>query len=506
MTPAARRLLVASLMCATVMYTLDTTIANVALPHMQGSVQASQEQIAWVLTSYIVLSAIVTPLTGFLAQRFGQRRLLLSCVGGFTVASMACGLATSLPELVAFRMLQGAFGAGLVPISQIVLLQVYAREQYGSATAVWGMGIMVGPILGPTLGGWLTEMYGWRWVFFINLPVGILAMIGLAAAVPRDRDLKPKSFDALGYGLLAIAIACFQMCLDRGNGEDWFASTEIQLTAFGSVLFLYMFVAHSMTAPRPFFERALFRDHNFVVGALLIFALGLMMLSTMVLMPGFLEQLQGYPVSTVGWLLAPRGVGTMLTMFVVGKVTNRVDARWLAGVGIVLIAVSMLQAAAFNIDVGWEAVAFSGFVQGLGMGLTFVPITTAAFMTLAPELRAEGSALFSLLRNLGASVGISIVVTLLSRDLQANQARLVEHLGTFDEAKWRLAEEVAGSTMAPQLLAAEVQRQAASIAYINEFAVMIVVTVVAFPLLFLMRPPAREQARRAAAAPVAAAD
>ncbi|MBP6513652.1 MAG: DHA2 family efflux MFS transporter permease subunit [Steroidobacteraceae bacterium] len=493
MTPAARRLLIASLMLATVIYTLDTTIANVALPHMQGSMQASHEQIAWVLTSYIVVSAIVTPLTGFLSQRFGQRRLLLLCVGGFTVASMLCGLATTLPQIVVCRMLQGAFGAGLVPISQTVLLSVYPREHYGSATAIWGMGIMVGPILGPTLGGWLTEMYGWRWVFFINLPVGVLALVGIAASIPRDRPDRVKVFDGLGYGLLALAIGAFQLCIDRGNREDWFDSTEIRLTAFASVLFLYMFVVHSLSSPNPFLDRALFRDRNFVVGATLIFALGLMMLSTMVLMPGFLETLQGYPVSTVGWLLAPRGVGTMLTMFLVARLTHRIDARLLAGAGLGFIAISMLQMASFNAEVGWKAVAWSGFVQGLGMGLTFVPVTTAAFMTLEPRLRAEASALFSLLRNLGAGIGISVVVTLLARDLQANQARLVEHLGVFDGGKWLGAEDVVGTTLAPHLLAAEVQRQAASIAYANEFVVMIVVTAVALPLLLLMRIPRREE-------------
>jgi DHA2 family multidrug resistance protein len=500
LTTARRGLLVASTMLATIIYTLDTTIANVALPHMQGSLQASQDQIAWVLTSYIVVSAIATPLAGFLAVRYGRRNMLIGCVAGFTIASMACGIATSLTEMVLFRMAQGAFGAGLIPLSQAALLDAYPRERHGRATAMWGMGVMVGPILGPTLGGYLTDMYDWRWVFFINVPVGALALAGILASVSgEDRD-RARPFDAFGFVLLALGIGLLQLCLDRGLGEDWFESGEILGELFFGLLLLYMFAVHTVTSARPFIERQLFTDRNFLVGLLLIFVMGSMLYATMVLLPPFLEQLQGYPVMIAGFLLAPRGVGTMISMFFVGRLIGRVDARILAAIGMSLMAASSWEMSRFSLDVSAQAVALSGFIQGLGLGMTFVPLTTIAFSTLEPRLRNEASVLFSLVRNIGSSVGISLVVTLLARSTQQNQSHIVESLGEFADWRWHLAHRAFGAD-APLLVMREVGRQANAIGYFNDFAMVMVLALGALPLLLLLRNPDRGATAPAATKP-----
>ena len=498
LTAGRRALLVASTMLATILYTLDTTIANVALPHMQGSLQASQDQIAWVLTSYIVVSAIATPLAGFLAVRHGRRNMLIACVAGFTLASMACGVATSLAEMVAFRMAQGAFGAGLIPLSQAALLDAYPRERHGRATAMWGMGVMVGPILGPTLGGYLTDVYDWRWVFFINVPFGALALAGILASVSgEDRD-RSRPFDAFGFVLLALGIGLLQLCLDRGLGQDWFDSGEIVGELFFGLLLLNMFAVHTATSTRPFFERQLFTDRNFLVGLLLIFVMGSMLYATMVLLPPFLEQLQGYPVMIAGFLLAPRGVGTMISMFFVGRLIGRVDARVLAAIGMSLMALSSWEMSHFSLEVPARAVALSGFIQGLGLGMTFVPLTTIAFSTLDARLRNEASVLFSLVRNIGSSVGISFVVTMLARSTQANQSRIVESLGEFAGWRWQLAQKAFGAD-SPALVMREVARQASAIGYFNDFALVMVLALGALPLLLLLRAPERSAATPASA-------
>ena len=323
--PLNRGMITISVMLATVMQVVDTTIVNVALPHMQGSMSATQDQISWVLTSYIVAAAIMTPLTGVLADRMGRRRLFGAAVIGFTLASMLCGAATSLTQLVVFRALQGALGASLVPLSQAVLLDTYPKEKHGSAMALWGMGVMVGPILGPTLGGYLTEYYSWRWAFYINLPVGILALLGIAAFVPEGAKSPKRGFDFFGFALLSISIGALQLMLDRGNALDWFDSAEVVLEAATAALAFYLFMVHMFTADKPFIEPGLFADRNFVAGVLLMFTVGVLLLATMALLPPFLQSLLGFPVITAGYVLAPRGVGTMLAMMIVGRIVGKVD-------------------------------------------------------------------------------------------------------------------------------------------------------------------------------------
>jgi MFS transporter, DHA2 family, multidrug resistance protein len=490
--PVHRGLVAISIMLATVMQVVDMTIVNVALPHMQGSMAATQDQISWVLTSYIVAAAIATPLSGVLAARVGRKRLMLWSIATFTVASMLCGRATSLEEIVVFRLLQGTAGASLVPLSQAVLLDTYPREKHGSAMALWGMGVMIGPILGPTLGGYLTEYYSWRWAFYINLPVGILALLGTAAFMTETARDTSRRFDVFGFAMLGLAIGALQLALDRGEQLDWFASHTIVAAVVISGLAMYMFLVHMFTAEKPFVEPGLFRDRNFSTGVFLMFTMGVLLFSTMALMPPFLQTLRGYPVITTGLLLAPRGLGTMVAMHFVGRLIGRVDTRWLLLFGFTLMAFSLWEMAAFNMEVGAWPIIHTGIVQGFGLGFVFVPLSAAAFSTLAPRYRNEGTAMFSLMRNIGSSVGISVVITILGRQTQINHAELASVLNPFRLSAlptalpriWDL-----GTSTGAQALNGEVTRQALMIGYLDDFRLMTYLTVLALPLLLLLRPP-----------------
>lgn len=483
-----------SVMLATIMQALDTTIANVALPHMQGAMGVTQDQIGWVLTSYIVAAAICMPLTGFLAARFGRRRLFIGAVIGFTLASMLCGAAQSLEQMVLFRLLQGVFGACLVPLSQAVLLDTWPRERHGSAMALWGMGVMVGPILGPSLGGWLTEYYNWRWVFYINLPFGLLAWFGLAAFVRETPIDRSRRFDLLGFALLGLGIGALQMLLDRGESLDWFASAEIVGEALLAALALYLFVAHIFTCEQPFIEPGLFRDRNFSVGLVFIFMIGVILLATMALLPPFLQNLMGYPVLDVGQLLASRGVGTMLAMMTVGRLAGRVDVRHLIFAGLLLTSLSLWEMTGFTTDVSGADIVRTGFTQGLGLGFIFVPLSTLTFATLAPRYRTEGTALFSLMRNIGSSIGISVVIGYLAQRTQINHAAFADFINPFSLALKRAGEAGVydlGTAAGLARLNGEVTRQAATLAYLQDFRLMMFITLAAMPLLLLLRAPGK---------------
>ncbi len=489
-----RGLVTVSVMLTTIIQALDTTIANVALPHMQGTMGATQDQISWVLTSYIVAAAICMPLTGFLTARLGRKRVFIASVIGFTVASMLCGAAQSLSQIVIFRLLQGVFGAALVPLSQAVLLDTYPRAKHGSAMAMWGVGVMVGPILGPTLGGWLTEYYSWRWVFYINLPFGVLAWLGLAAFVHETPLDRTRRFDLMGFAFLSLAIGALQMMLDRGESLNWFASREIAIEAALAGGALYLFLAHMFTAEHPFIEPGLFGDRNFSVGLVLIFMIGLILFATLALLPPFMQNLLGFPVVDVGILLAPRGVGTMIAMITVGRLAGRVDVRHELVLGLVLTAVSLWEMVHFTTAIsGWDIVR-TGFVQGLGLGFVFVPLSTVTFSTLESHYRNEGAALFSLLRNIGSSIGISAVITLLAQNTQANHAVFAEYLTPFSLALRQGAQSgayAAGSVQGLAALNAEVTRQAATLAYLQDFRLMMFVSIAAMPLVLLLRPRRR---------------
>jgi DHA2 family multidrug resistance protein len=479
-----------SVMLATVMQVLDTTIVNVALPYMQGGLSATQDQIAWVLTSYIVATAVATPLTGWVSARVGRKRVFMWSVAVFTVTSLLCGIAQSLTEMVLFRVLQGMAGAALVPLSQAILLDAYPREKHGSAMAMWGVGIMVGPILGPTLGGYLTEYADWRWVFLINLPVGLLAWMMIGAFVPETERKRDIPFDFTGFAFLSLGISCLQLMLDRGQRLDWFGSGEIMLEAALALLGFYVFVVHAATTRHPFLNLRLLADRNYATSLLLIFVVGIILFATLALLPPFMEELLAYPVLDTGLLLAPRGVGTMIGMMMVGRLMPRIDPRWLMLTGFLLTAQSLWEMSGFNLNVGdWDLVR-TGVVQGLGLGLIFVPLSAIAYATLAPEHRNEAAAVFSLVRNLGSSIGISILVSQLSRSMQQNHTTIGGHITAFNPWFWQQGIAPAMDPSTPSGLAmlnAEVSRQASLIAYTNDFVVMMILALVLMPMLFLIR-------------------
>ncbi len=473
-------------MLATIMQTLDSTIANVALPHMQGSLSATQDQITWVLTSYIVAAAIATPATGWLCDRFGRKQIFLVAVAGFTVASALCGLSESLLQIVVARLLQGVFGAALVPLSQATLLDINPRERQGQAMAMWGMGVMVGPIIGPTLGGWLTDDYNWRWVFFINLPIGAVALFGIATYMRETVSGIHAKFDWIGFTTLSLAIGLLQMFLDRGEIVDWFSSNEIRVEAVGAAIAAIFFLAHTYTTGTDsFFDTRVLRDRNYVSGVLVIFVIGLVMYATRALLPPMLQQLMNYPVVTTGLLLAPSGAGTMLSMLIAGRIVRRVDLRSIMLVGFALTIFSLWQMTNYTLVLSQSDIVWPGFIQGLGLGFIFVPLSTVTFSTLASHLRPAGTSIYSLSRNVGSSIGISIVQTLFTRNTQTAHAVLSEHFTTLNPM-------LAGVDLTnPTVLAGldvEVSRQAAMISYVDDFYFMMILTVLTVPLIALIRP------------------
>ncbi|WP_395541646.1 DHA2 family efflux MFS transporter permease subunit [Neotabrizicola sp. sgz301269] len=486
-----RGLITLSIMLATIMQVLDTTIANVALPSMTGDLGASQDTITWVLTSYIVASAIVTPMTGWLADRFGKRELFLVSIIGFVATSMACGMAWNLTSMVGFRLLQGVFGAAIVPLSQTFLLDINPREKAGQAMAMWGAGIMVGPIIGPTLGGWLTESYNWRWVFFINLPVGIIAFLGSAAFLPRSTR-RPRSFDLMGFGLLSLGIGALQMMLDRGGEVDWFSAGEIWIYAVLTFAGFWMFVVHIRETDHPFLDPRMFADRNFAAGLLFIFVIGMLLLSSLALLPPMLSKIFGYPVITTGLVMAPRGVGTMISMLVVGRLVRLIDPRKLVVTGLLLTALSLWDMSGFSPQMDAWPVIRSGIVQGLGLGLVFVPLSTVAFATLEPRYRADATSLFSLVRNIGSSIGISVVSVLLTRNIQINHAELSAFITPWNPMLLSANPlAAAGNPTALSSVDGLVNLQAAMISYLNDFWLMMWITLAAIPLALILRRPAR---------------
>jgi|TARA_R100000501_G_scaffold17911_1_gene34650 DHA2 family multidrug resistance protein len=489
-TPVAHRgLLTIGVMLATVMQVLDSTIANVALPHMQASLGATVDTITWVLTSYIVASAIAIPITGWLADRVGARNLFLFSAIGFVGASMLCGIATSLEEMVAFRVLQGIAGAFIGPLSQTVLLDINPPERHGKAMSIWGMGVMIGPITGPVLGGLLTENYSWRWVFYVNLPIGILCVALLWWLLPR-RPPSRRSFDLFGFSMLALGLAALQLLLDRGQGEDWLHSTEILIEIGVAVAALWVFGIHMATAKSPMFSRVLLTDRNLMTSLLFMIVIGVMMFATMALLPTMLQQLYGYPVIDTGLLLAPRGIGVLISMALAGQLMGRVDSRWLIGFGMILAAVSLWWMTTWSLEMGWWPIVTSGFVQGLGMGFVFIPLNTLAFATLPPSARTDGSSLLNLLRSVGASIGISVVSTFLARNLQVSHADLSAHVTSYSIFSFDPQQATRFGEMGNQLFAlidAEISRQALMIAYLDDFWLIMWLSMAAIPLVFLLK-------------------
>jgi MFS transporter, DHA2 family, multidrug resistance protein len=497
--PAPRRALITiSVMVGASMQVLDNTIANVALPHIQGSVSATQDQMAWVLTSYIVAAAIMTPLAGWLAGRVGRKRVFLFAIAGFTIASMLCGISQSLPELILARLLQGACGAALVPMSQAVMLDINPPEKHARAMSIWVMGVTIGPIIGPALGGWLTDNYNWRWVFYINVPFGILAFLGSLSFMPES-ETRRSPFDFFGFATLSLAVGALQITLDRGQLEDWFGSSEIWIEAAVAAAAFYLFIVHMLTTRKTrFLDPALFRDRNFLAGCLFIFTVGLVLFATLALLPPLLQELLNYPVVTTGLVTAPRGIGTLVAMLTVGRLSKRVDTRWIIAVGFTLTAFAGWQMARFDLQMDAATVMWSGITQGFGTGLVYVPLATATFATLRTTLRNEGAAFFSLSRNLGSSIGISTVETLLTRNTQIMHASLAEHVTPYSPLV-RARMPAVADAHGLSALNAQVTQQAAMVAYDDDFKLMMWMALAAIPLVFLMRTAAP----RGAASPAA---
>ena len=497
-----RTILTICTILATLMQSLDSTIANVALPYMQGSMGASQDQINWVLTSYIVAAAIMTAPTGFLAARFGRTRLFLTSIIGFTVASIMCGLAQSLGQIVLFRLIQGVFGAALVPLSQSVMFDIYPPAKRGSAMALWGMGVMIGPILGPTLGGWLTYNYDWRWVFYINVPFGVLAALGILAFLKETPRSGAVRLDWIGFGALSLGIGAFQTMLDRGELLDWFGSTEIIVEACLAGLGMYLFITQTVLAERPFLSPRLFTDLNFVIGIIFIFIVGLILYATLALLTPYLQALMNYPVVTAGVALAPRGAGTMLAMMICGRLIGKVNTRILVAIGFLATAYALWEMTSWTPDISEWTVVSTGFNQGLSIGFVFVPLSTVTFATLPAELRTQATGIYSLMRNIGSAIGISVTGALLESNTQINHALLAENVTPLNHALSQGAPHQFWDPGTPAGIAAlnvEVTRQASIIAYIDDFKLMLVLALAALPLILLIRPartapPARDHA------------
>ena len=487
--PSGQRIVVTiAVMLAVLLQVLDTTIANVALPHMQASLGATQDTINWVLTSYIVASAIALPIAGWAADRVGRKRLMVISVLGFTVASVLCAVATSLTEMVVFRAAQGVSGAFLVPLAQATLFDINPREKHGQAMALFGGGIMIGPILGPVLGGWLTDSFDWRWVFLVNLPVGALATVMLLRYLPHTGTERRK-FDVFGFVLLAIAVGSLQLVLDRGQQEDWFESWEIIVETGVSIAAFWMFVVHTLFGREPLFERSMFADRNFATALVFMVVTGVLLLAGLALLPPLLQNLYGYSVLQSGFLTAPRGIGTLISMLLAGRLTGRMDARLLVGIGVVLMGVSLWMMTGFALEQPSGPVIWSGVVQGLGLGLIFVPLQSLAFETLAPRLRTTAASLLSLARNVGGSIGISVVSSQLVRMTQVAHADIASGVGSeVPTAAASLLRSIGvPAEAALTLLNAEVTRQAVFIAYLDDFKLMMIVTFAVLPLLLLMR-------------------
>ncbi len=509
--PVANPLLVAiGVMLASLIQILDTTIANVAIPHMQSSLGATSDEISWVLTSYIVAVAVAMPITGWLADRVGSRRLFLASVVGFVLSSMLCGMAQNVTEMVLFRALQGATGAFIAPLSQAAMIDTNKPSRQSQMMAVWGMGIMAGPILGPILGGYLTENWNWRAVFYVNVPLGIISLAILAATLP-SRELVRRKFDGLGFVLIALALTSLQLLLDRGNHIDWFQSIEAWIYMIALLSAVWIGVIHFATAREPLFNRQLFTNSNFVFALGFSLVMGVVMFATMALLPPMLQRLFGYGVIDTGEAMMPRGIGTLLTMQLSGYILRKgFDPRILIAAGFSIAAFSLWEMASWSLQTDYYHIAMSGFVQGIGMGLVFIPLNASAFATLPPMLRTDGSSLLNLSRSLGSSVGISIVTSLLAHNLQVSHSDLAAHVtasftGVLDFSTVDRFQTMGEAAL--RLVDAEVNRQAAMIAYIDDFWLMTWLTLAAAPLVvFMKKADLRGQAPPSVAKPEPAAD
>jgi DHA2 family multidrug resistance protein len=481
----------AALMLATLMNTLDSTIANVALPHMQGSLSASQDQATWILTSYILATAVMTPLSGWLSLKIGRKPMFLASIVAFTLASMACGVAANLPEMVLCRFLQGIAGASMMPLSQTVMLDIYPQRLVPRVMSLWSAVVILGPIIGPALGGWLTENFSWRWCFYINVPVGILAFLGIYLFMERDRGGLQRPFDFLGFGALVTFVCAFQLMTDRGPSQDWFGSREIWIYAIVAMVGFYLFLVQTLTAKHPFFHRDLAKDRNFVTCTIFGLFVGALLFSTTALLPSFMQNLLGYSALQSGYASMPRGAGSLISFLVVPFLIGWIGARRVLAIGIFICVLALWQMAHFDLSMNVSPLVLSGLIQGFGVGLLFAPLNSLAYVTLNPAHRIEGTIVNTMARSVGSSMGISLIQATLTGDAAMAHSRLADKIVGGDPMVAAGLPQIMNPATESgiQVLNGEVTRQAAMIGYDNVFAWMTLGILLLLPLLLFMRPP-----------------
>lgn len=496
-------LIAVSVMFATFMEVLDTTVVNVSLPHIAGSLSASIDEATWALTSYLVANAIILPMTGWLAATFGRKNLLMLSVVGFTVSSFLCGLSPNLPSLIVFRILQGATGGALQPLSQAVLLEAFPPQDRGKAMGFWGLGIVVAPILGPVLGGWLTDAYSWRWVFYINIPIGIasIVMTKLYIFDPPYLRAESKGVDYWGIGMLVVGIGALQIVLDKGQQEDWFSSSFIVILSIISVVTLVWLVVHELRTENPIVDLRVFKERSYAVGVFLMSVVGFVLYGSMVLLPIMLQTLLGYPPLQAGIALAPRGIGSFFMMPLTGLMTGRFDARKLLTTGLVVGGGTLIWMSRINLQAGYWDIFWPQLVQGAGLSLLFVPLTTVAMDRIPRERMGYATSLFNLMRNMGGSIGIAVTATMLSREQQATTALYGANVTAYDPATQQLfaqlrdgfiasgSDAVTATSRAYAALFGLVQQQAAMVSFVWLFQLLGIMFLVLLPLVLLMRRP-----------------
>ncbi|MEC8369670.1 MAG: DHA2 family efflux MFS transporter permease subunit, partial [Pseudomonadota bacterium] len=490
-----RIIITVPVLIASLLHANNIITAYVALPNIQGNLSARPDQIGWIITAFVVATAVGTVLTGWLSGRFGRRRVFLGSIVGFTVTSALCGIAGGFESLVFYRVLQGFVSAPLLPISQAIMLDTYPRRLHGFAMSIWSLGMIMGPILGPTIGALLTEYYGWRYLFSINIPMGVAAFVAILFTLP-EAETRKQALDWIGVTSLIVGVSCLQLVLDRGERLDWFDSPEIIIEAVIAVLAMYIFVVHSLTHPRPYINLEIFKDRNFVVGLSLIFMFGIAVFSSLFLLPLFLQNVQDYPVLSAGWIVSVRGIGTMFAMLMGGTLADRFPAKYLILFGLICVGVSNYAMTQWTSQVQFDEIVWITIVNGYGMGLMWVTLTTVTFSTLAPNFRVEGASLFALIRSIGASMGTSVIVAILVRSSQVNYIEMRNHINTFTESlnvlgmppSWNL-DSAAGVAALQKLVLA----QAEMVAYLNAFVFLVAVAFFAMPLVFLFKSPPKPE-------------
>ena len=492
-------LIAASVMLATFMEVLDTSVANVALPHIAGNLSATNEEATWVLTSYLVSNAIILPATNWLGRFFGRKRFLIICIIIFTLSSVLCGAAASLGMLIAARILQGAGGGALQPIAQAVLMESFPQEKRGQAMAVFGMGVVVAPIIGPTLGGWITDNYSWRWIFYINIPVGILAVFMANIFIedpPYIRNQRPGRIDRLGFALMAIGLGTLQLVLDKGQEEDWFESRLIITAAVFAFITLLCFVIWELTRKEPIVDLRVLKNRNFSVGTSIMTIMGVVLYGTIALLPLFLQTLLGYPAVQSGMAVSPRGFGSIASMILVGRLLGKIDGRYLVMFGFLVLGYATYLFSDINLVISSSSIVWPNIISGFAMGFIFVPLTTMAMGTLSNEHMGNASGVFNLMRNTGGSLGIAAMTTMLSRGGQIHQAALVQNINPYNPVLQERIQQItgsmpgAGSAETQQAYAAiygMVARQAMVLSYIDNFRALAFLCFLCVPAVFLFK-------------------